>query len=754
MKRNVVKIVGLVRRAVIVSLLLSLFSSAGVLGYEPTESDGRPGVGGGDRVAPLTVQGPQTVYEYPLSVGVEYIADYPGTANDLPCSANNAYGVYNTLRSSAWFGGASSFIWGNGNAWEQDFKATTAPGGGNKNNWIDNVDLAFYEGHGNPTLFTFETPTGGGTHDDSYLTYNDVNTRLGYRGWGSNDLEWLGLLSCSVLADSHEMDWSYSMDYLHLLMGFATTAYDVCGFGQTFAQRVLAGNSLRDAWFIACDQKQPSGVQAKVLGEEYYDLYESIYNQMPDHAQDATYWRSTKWCGTTQPALYVDPQQVTAMPVLLTPPLSFAEATSRWDNLGATFGVPTQTATLATMAPLAQGGVWTSTLGTHQLEMDSVSGLFYYVDSGALFSGTAASQVGILSAQDAKATADAFLNGNKLMPGDAQFAEAVPVNLDTIQKPPPGLKSPSAPVVITSTVTDWEVIYSRIVTGTTTGLAPTQAISFSVVGDGAKLKVYVKPTGGAARVATPEQTGAVVGAQGGWRQVGSVSALSPQKMTAVQPYDKIEKLFQIMEPQTAYKHVPFDNPTNKTVLTYTLGYWEESTGSGQDQLYPAYIISATYEGSTPDPLVVTGTTYMPIDPEFMPPLAKVQSTSDLGKNLWPGQVITLSAADASKTLAELGYDASLDFKLGVGNTLPPNYGYTYEWYRGSVADGNLIGSGRNLNYTVTLSGDSWQAAPVPQTIYLRVRDIGSSHTSRQTSLATAQVNIMPPVYLPLVIRGQ
>jgi hypothetical protein len=510
----------------------------------------------------------------------------------------------------------------------------------------------------------------------------------------------------------------------------------------------LAGNSIRDAWFIACDQKQPSGVQAKVLGEEYYHLYESIYNQMPDHAQDATYWRSTKWCGTTQPALYVNPQQVTAMPVFPTPPLSLAEATSRWGDLSSVFDVPTQT---TAMASLAQGDTWTSISGTHQLEMDSKSGLFYYVDSGALFTVPTTSQVSVLSAQDAKLTADEFLSNTHLMPSDAYFAEVAPVNLDTIQKP--GLAGANAPEVVNSTVTDYEVIYSRVVTGTSsTGLAPTQAISYSVVGAGSKLKVYVHATGGAARVNSPTQAGAVVGAQGGWRQVGSVSALAPQKMTAVLPYSQIETLFQIMEPEVAYKHVPFDNPTSKTVLTYTLGYWEEATGVGQDQLYPAYIISAVYTGeSVTQTLVVTGTSYMPVDSTFMPPLAKIQSTSDLGKTLWPGQVITLSAADASKTLAEVGIDPSLNFKLGTGPT------YTYRWYRDSIAPENEIPGTANLkdiSYTVTLQGTNWQGTPVPQTIYLVVNDVLSPHTSRNTSVAMVQANVMPPVYLPSIFKVQ
>ena len=722
--------------AVVLSLAMFFLTVSGVLISRPYAPAGPDGAD------------PQTVYKYPLSVGVEYIADYPGTDHDLPCAANNANGVYNTLRSSPWFWGPGSYLWGNANAWEEDFKTNRA--GGTKNSWADNVDLVFYEGHGNPTLFTFETPTGGGTHDDSYLTYNDVDTRrwgLYGGGWGSKNLKWLGLLSCSVLADSHQNDWSYTMDGLHLLMGFATTAYDVCGFGQTFAQRVLAGNSIRDAWFVACDQKQPSGVQAKVLGEEYYDLYETIYNQMPGHPQDATYWVSTKWCGTRQPALYVDPRQVTAMPVLPTPPLSLAEAQNLWNGLGTTFGVPTQT---AGMAPLALGDTWISFSGTHQLEMDSANGLFYYVDNGALFSTTVAAAMHPLAPTDAKAIADQFLNDNKLMPADAQFAEVAPVNLDTVQKPA-GLYSSSAPQVINSTVTDYEVIYARVVTGTSAGLSPASVVSYTVTGAGSKLKVYVKATGGAAHVSEPGQLGAVVGAQGGWRHVQGGQTLGPQQTTAVLPFAQVETLFQKMEPQVAYKNVPFDNPTSKTVLSYTLGYWEEAIGEkGQDQLYPAYIISATYTGnSLTQTVVVTGVSYMPVDPTFMPPLAQIKATSDLSKNIRPGQAITLTATDAAQTLAQAGIDPSLTFPLGTGP-------YLYTWYRNSIAAGNEIPGTNNqlsITYTVSLNGTTGQGAPLPQTIYLVVTDVGSNHTSRNTSFAAVQINVMPPVYLPLVIKS-
>jgi hypothetical protein len=218
--------------------------------------------------------------EWPhLEVGVYYISNYPGTSSDLPNAAGNGWGLYNTLRYSyGWcnFSGHDCFLWSNSNAWEEDFKRHDR--GGTNNYWVDDVDLVFYEGHGNPWLFTFKTPWGGGTHDDSYLRYHDA--RL---AWGDRDLEWMALLSCSVLADSHELDWVWTMNGLHLLMGFETTAYDVAGFGTRFAQYINAGYRISLAWMKTCDQKQPTGVRAKVLAEEYHHFYDTKYYQYPDH---------------------------------------------------------------------------------------------------------------------------------------------------------------------------------------------------------------------------------------------------------------------------------------------------------------------------------------------------------------------------------------------------------------------------------------------------------------------------------------
>ena len=121
------------------------------------------------------------------------------------------------------------------------------------------MDLAFYVGHGSPGSFTFN-----GLHDDYWLTYQDA--RL---AWGDRDVEWVGLLSCSVLADSHRNDWAWTMDGLHLLMGFKTAASaGYPGFGNTLGWRLRLNDTVAGAWMYACDTQQGTSNYARILAED------------------------------------------------------------------------------------------------------------------------------------------------------------------------------------------------------------------------------------------------------------------------------------------------------------------------------------------------------------------------------------------------------------------------------------------------------------------------------------------------------
>lgn len=686
--------------------------------------------------------------EWPLEVAVEWIGDVPGTSYDLLGADDYAYGLWNRLRSYNWcnFSGNDCYIWGNANAWEEDFKRHDR--GGTNDYWVDDVDLAFYIGHGNPSYFTFDTPYGAGTHDDRYLTYQDA--RL---AWGNNDLEWMALLSCQVLADSHELDWVWTMDRLHLLLGFQTNAWiwhyptTANNFGYLFAKYITWNWTLPEAWFVASDQSMLAGQWAKVLAEEYNHFYDRQSYQYPD-AWDYTYhrWRHKIGC---EPARQVDVAQITSMPVFQTPAMSFAEAREAWGTLAGAFDVPSEPRTTA-----EDPDIWTSPPGDRELQMDIANGLYYYIDHSNLFTLPVTSGVQALTQQDPQAIADQFLTENSLMPTDAQFYEVVAETMEDVFVPNRGAARATGPTVVTNqTLVGHQVIYSRILTytpPTRAGLAQ-EPIEFSVVGPSAKLKVYVTPTSSEPRVATQQGPGAVAGVMGGWRQVGQPSRLGVQQTVDVMPYPQVYQLFLDLEPQVAFAYVPVDNIVAKDILTYTLGYWEESLGGDQDQLYPAYVMEAVYTATLglTETHVVTDYTYFPANPTYASPLAKIVAHSDFSGNILPGEVITCTAADASQPLDQLGYHPSLNFALGTGDT----DSYVYDWYLGNIAPENKIGTGRELSYPVGAPGGPGHGGPVAQTVILVVTDSYSAHFSRNTSTDSVAYHVVPPLYLPTVMRN-
>jgi hypothetical protein len=159
------------------------------------------------------------------------------------------------------------FNWAAATAWERDFKQG---GTGLDHLYVDNVDMTFYMGHGSGQGFTFEN-----NNDDTLLRYTDA-----VEAWGNIDLEWMALLSCSVIADSWggqswAQRWGPTFDGMHLLLGFSNTAYDEAGFGNAFAQWMLGYRigpvtlppmPIRSAWFLAKDSNQPSSVIACAMG--------------------------------------------------------------------------------------------------------------------------------------------------------------------------------------------------------------------------------------------------------------------------------------------------------------------------------------------------------------------------------------------------------------------------------------------------------------------------------------------------------
>jgi len=713
--------------SIVALLLVSTLALSTAVAERPTPDKAAP-------AAPAAPQGPEDNY---LEVGVEWVEDYSALAGfgNLPATQPDALGLRNQLTGCGWI---SRFAYGNGAAWEQDWKGYSKPGGGKEYAYIDNVDLAYFAGHGGSTGFYFNSSV-----DDHKLEYSDC-----YMNWGDGDAEWIGIAACNVLADSHKLDWVWCMDGLHLLMGFTTTMADV-PHGNWFGWYICHGYNMTQAWFRAADGLQPSGKIARVIAEQSHQFYDRPYNH-----NSADYWDYYyHWWDHTvgsEPARYVDVALLDEMPVFETPALSLGERDARWTQLGSAFSVSTTPRSHLFSSPQADP-IWTSDDG--QLEMDPASGLFAYTELDSLWaepvSMTKSAPTRQLNPDDAFAIAEQFLNQNGLMPADAQFYEVAADTLSEAEVLSPTLGL-AVEKILQSETTAWQVIYSRILTYTppanlTQGVA--QELEFSVMGPGAKLKVYVSPEATVGLSAAEMAQQAVIGGVGGWRgaSAGGMQGLAVQETVPVLTYAQIEALFDELEPVVALSYVPLIHESRE-VLSHTVAYYEHPIGTGQDQLIPVYVLDVEYTLEGPE--VISSPAYIPANETYMAPLAQITPVSTIPSSVAVGQEFVFEAVDATTNLSDLGYDPLLTFALGTGD--PDSY--LYNWYRGSVAAENKIGSGRTLSYTVDLGDGAHPGAGViAQTIILEVTDSYSPRPP-STSFDTYQINVAGPVYLPLIIK--
>jgi hypothetical protein len=217
-----------------------------------------------------------------VDVGVEYIADSQG----LPGSVANADGFISTMQNA---GIPIEFVWSDFNAWEQDFKDPTL--GGDDSNWVDNVDAVFYTGHADANGFTFP-----GNQDDGKLRYDEAR-------WGDRDLEWLVIAACGPLQSSNgslswAQRWGDSFRGLHLLMAYAEVSYVRKNEGRVYAEGLVNGKRVRNAWVDAA-MLQPSGVTYAYMGVANSDGQTNFNDYFwgrslgggPDITNIAYYWK-------------------------------------------------------------------------------------------------------------------------------------------------------------------------------------------------------------------------------------------------------------------------------------------------------------------------------------------------------------------------------------------------------------------------------------------------------------------------------
>lgn len=215
-------------------------------------------------------------------VGVEWVRNYsavgkPYVANRKPC----AEGFYNIIRAHPeWIG---RFNRGDADAWEEHFKRVSM--GGTDADWIDNVDFAYFAGHG---AGEGHVPTGVGrgggftfgvdAHDDWVLSCIPGNREP---RWGDKKLEWIVLDVCSALAWKSDGDgvlytlcqrWANSdvMHGLHYILGFRSFATDSGTRGELFAEYLTGARdgtayTVREAWRKATKDTEYGSVTGAYL---------------------------------------------------------------------------------------------------------------------------------------------------------------------------------------------------------------------------------------------------------------------------------------------------------------------------------------------------------------------------------------------------------------------------------------------------------------------------------------------------------
>lgn len=722
--------------SLVATLLLAPVVQAAEPGQEPTPAGGSQGA---------TLSNAVTADD-----GGAWELGVHGSAGNLTqATAAERYGMWYWL--NGWF--TQRYSYNEASAWERDFKRSAL--GGTENSYIDSVDLQFYVGHGAPGLFTFDNANWT---DSTLQAPGDCNT-----AWGDGDNEWLALTSCQVLADSALGSMAQCMNRQHLILGFVTNASAHNNYWDTqayhFGRYMRSGYNMTQSWFKACDVAQ-RGRTTRVIAEETSCFDDNpYYSSVCADTLDSDYYWYTHSCGTESATQVPLNLLADELPIYKVAPYSLAEAASDYSALGATFGVPV-TATLQAAAlgedvdpptPPGTTPFFVTTNVSKTLEMDKGSGIYNYSDLSQMWNGNQAQQVLAVKASsvnaitndDARRIADAFLAQHNLMPSDGVFYEVVS---DTVGTQAHGAIMSASAVAAQETPALLQVIYSRKLTVPVVMASGVGAdLSFTVVGPGAKQKVYIPTTGqvNAAGVLAADP----VGVQGGWRDIEPLvnAASGEQVMTTIIDANTAKALYLALDKEVTMNSVPLD-VKSREVLSQTLAYWENAPGSSQGELIPVYELKVKFTEKNTD-AVSEDFVYLPASPQYMRPVAKILNAPTGAQQ---GAQLTLTAADASKTLKALGVGDAFDFVMGYNGAAGT---YTYEWYLGSVAPENKIvdlntnDGATNITFTVPrVSNDHDSTVDV----VLVVKDVESPNAlSAGTATTTAQFTA-PVIYMPLV----
>ena len=168
----------------------------------------------------------------------------------------------------------------------------------NNNNRVDEMDFAYYCGHGAP--WYIGTYSGGVN-----LRTAGASSHIGY---GNRDLEFIVFHSCKVVPSPREYPTSWwqhwvsesddIFDGLHQAIGFRTNAAisSAPGIANYFARRVRAGYTIWPSWFAAINARGISGRKDLDMGSVVmhpsteWDSYASFAPDPPQSHTNLRIW--------------------------------------------------------------------------------------------------------------------------------------------------------------------------------------------------------------------------------------------------------------------------------------------------------------------------------------------------------------------------------------------------------------------------------------------------------------------------------
>jgi hypothetical protein len=181
-----------------------------------------------------------------------------GPCSGLPHTALNVASFNNRMTAD---GVVVQFTWLDALAWENDWKDPSKAGA--DSTWVDDVDMAYWQGHGSPNGFSF---SGCSAIDDASMSKDDAL-------WGNRNVEWVSLFTCLILAEESGgqrwwQRWGPAFDRLHQINSFDTVSYHSSVHGGIYANYLLRANpmTVRQAWAQASIDDQPASVVWATMG--------------------------------------------------------------------------------------------------------------------------------------------------------------------------------------------------------------------------------------------------------------------------------------------------------------------------------------------------------------------------------------------------------------------------------------------------------------------------------------------------------